>query len=256
MFSSTRPSFNNSLAETFNGIIWKIETDPKSQIIAIESRNISDRTTRFSAFNFATGECLFREAAVEDSWFWSLDKVYEGLIFLHSYVNESSPEHKGVIALNKRGNIEWQQHNITLYDILNEGLLVYNPRIQPRTFELLLHNTGKSIGKPQHEFNRITREILVPEIIDDLSEFNDFLPQNTVGPVFYLQHNQKDILAFHTATEKIFNQQLLVLQDKTVILKDFLARDIQKLNPEAFFIDQAYLFYIRNNKSEIVSYSV
>ena len=59
-----------SLSETFKGIIWKVETDDDGPVVAIETRNIADRQASYSAFNYKTGECLFKEISVEESWSW------------------------------------------------------------------------------------------------------------------------------------------------------------------------------------------
>lgn len=244
-----------SLTETFKGIIWKVETDGNNPIVAIETRTIADRITHYSAFNYETGECLFKEITVEDSWFWSLDKVHNGIVFLHGYIHESNPEHKGIIALNSDGNIKWQQFNQTLYDITDQGLLVYNPKIQPKIVELISVESGASLPLPQNHIT-ISRNIIIPDIVMDLSLFSHLIPQDIHGPVFYKKVNNKDILVYHLKTKDLFTQQLTVYQDGSLLLEDILAADIQKLNPEAFFIEHNHLFYIRNNKREFVSYLV
>lgn len=245
-----------SLSETFNSIIWKIETDATESIVAIETRNPSDRITHYSAYNYVTGECLFKEITVEDSWHWGLDKVHQGIIFLHSYVHESHPEHKGIIALNHEGNIAWQQFNKTLYDITDKGLLIYNPKIQPKTFELISVTDGSKIAAREEESIPVRRNIIVPDILSDASFLNHLLPKNFIGPVFHKKFNNKDILVYHIKTGSLFTQQLAVYQDENLILEDNLALGIQKLNPEAFFIERNQLFCIRNNKQQFVSYLV
>ncbi|MEJ6978968.1 DUF4905 domain-containing protein [Pedobacter sp. P351] len=245
-----------SLSETFKSIIWKIETDDTDSIIALETRNPADRTSHFSAYNFVTGECLFKEITVEDSWNWGLDKVHKGIVFLHSYVHESNPEHKGIIAINGEGNIAWQQFNKTLYEVTNKGLLVYNPKIQPKIFELISASDGSSCPEKELEAKPVDRTVIVPEIISDVSFLNHLLPQNYIGPVFYKEYNHKSILVYHIKSGSLFNQQLAVYQGGNLILEDNLAMDIQKLNPEAFFIDRDHMFCIRNNKKQFVSYLV
>lgn len=242
-----------SMSEIFTGIIWKVETDDFHPVVAIETRDIANRKTHFSAFNYETGECYFKEVSVEESWFWTLDKVYAGVILLHSYINESSPEHKGIIAINLEGNIAWQQFNKTLLAVSTDGLIVYDSKIQPKRPELADVRTGALIRSNVIGYKLPDREILLPQL-KSIPEVSQPLPVNTVGPVFYQKYRDKKLLVFHTQTEQLFEQQLAVFQDGELILTDILAGNIQKLNPEAFFIQRNQLMFIRNDKHELVSY--
>jgi hypothetical protein len=244
-----------SLTETFRGIIWKVETDSESPVIAIESRDISNRETHYSAFNYQTGECLFKEKTVQDNWFWSLADVHEERVFLHSYMNEASPEHKGIIALNFAGEIQWQQFNITLDSISEEGLVVYNPKVQPRQLELISAADGTRLSGKAHEAKPLERKIVVPGILAT-GDASILTPLTAVGPIFQLSYRDKNILAFHEPKAGLFDQKLQVYLHDCMLLEDILAESIQKLNPEAFFIERDHLFCIRNNKQEIVSYLV
>lgn len=240
----------------FRGIIWRVETDDRNSIVAIESRDVSNRTTYFSAFNYASGETLFREITVQEGWFWSLDRAHAGMVYLHSYVNESNPEHKGIIAINSSGEISWQHFHKTLHEISDSGLIVYNPKIQPKIFELISAETGAVLSTKISENTPLPRHIEVPETLEDSRQFSHLLPGNIYGPIFYMEINSKIILAFHTKKEDFYTQQLAVYQDGIPLIQDILAADIQKLNPEAFFIQHNHLFYIRGNKQEFVSYLV
>ena len=50
-------------------------------------------------------------------------------------------------------------------------------------------------------------------------------------------------------------QRLIVYQQNSIFPDDIMSCGIQKLQPEAFFIKNNLLFYIRN-KNELVSYLV
>ena len=202
-----------SLSETFKGIIWKVETDDDGPVVAIETRNITDRQASYSAFNYKTGECLFKEISVEDSWSWGLDRVHKGLVFLHSYVHESNPEHKGIIALNNEGNIAWQHFNKTLYDISDAGLVVYNPKIQPKTFELIAPENGEFLKTLSQPYSPVSKDILVPDVIEDTTPFQKLVSETIIGPVFYKQVGENDILVYHVKNGELFNQQLAVYQE-------------------------------------------
>ncbi len=256
MTESLRASLQPILSEKFRGIIWKIETDHKEPYIAIETRDISNRTTAFSAYNYQSGECLFKEITVEDSWFWSLDRISNGMFFLHSYVHESNPQHKGIIAIEPSGETAWQQFNIALHEVTADGIVVYNPNIQPKTFELLNAIDGSVISAKVEIFNPVIRNIIAPTFVDDDSLIKHLIPPNTQGPILHCSFNNQEIIAYHTKNGTLFDQTLRIFKDDTLLLEVNLASGIQKLNPEAFFIEGGQLFCIRNMKQELVSYLV
>ncbi len=256
MSSTNKYTVKLTLCEKFKGIIWKVETDSKLNIVAIETRDSENHTTAISAFDFSTGRCLFKELQVEDSWNWGLDRVAWGMVFIHGYTSEKSPEHKGIIALNERGEVAWQQHNKTLYTIGREGLIAYNPSVQPRTLELLSPYNGQMITYGIKEYDSVLRDIVVPEIVNKDAIRESLLSENISGPVLFASFNGRDIYSFHIATEKTFSQKLAIYEYDNIILSDIIAVNIQKFNPEAFFIEHNHLFCIRNNKQEFVSYLV
>ncbi len=244
------------LTEKFSGIIWKIATDQQQPIIAVETRDITNRTTAFSAFNYSSGKGLFKEMRVENSWHWNLDRVSNGMVLLHSYAHESNPQHKGIIALNKSGEIAWQLFNKALYEVTLGGIVVYDPNIQPRTFELLSAIDGCLISNKVEDFHPVERNIITPNLLDDNAVIEHLIPESIYGPVLYCLHNHHEIVAFHTQNGPAFNQQLKIFKDNCLRLEDNLELGIQKMNPEAFFIEGGQLFCIRNNKQELVSYLV
>ncbi|PRY52408.1 uncharacterized protein DUF4905 [Arcticibacter pallidicorallinus] len=257
MSSTTKYTLKPSLEANFEGIIWKVETDPINGIIAVETRNPEDRTAGFSAFNFKTGVTLFRDVSVQDSWHWGLDKVCHNFVYLHSYVNEKTPEHKSIIALNTAGSIAWQIFNRTLDTATAEGLVVYNPSVQQKQYELLNPASGVTESFRISNFVPLERNIYFPEIISPM----DLLPaieelKTLVGPVSYLAHNGKKCISFHAAPDSVLSQYLLIISDGNIMHKEILEHNIQKINPEPFYIEQGHLFCVRNNKAEIVSYLV
>ena len=243
-----------SLTEKFKGIIWKIETDDSEPIIGIETRDTAERKAYFSAFNYRTGICLFKEADIEESWHWSLDKVSNGHLYLHSYLHDSNPQRSGIIAFNSKGSIAWQHFNKSLDFITDEGLVVYNPKVHPKKPEVLSFNTGEIISDKPHLIESEERPIILPTVLTEPLLFT--LPENLYGPVLHCKFNGKDIVSYHTNNGNNYNQILQIYTDGSLMLDDNLATGIQKLNPEAFFIEGEHLFFIRDSNHEIVGYSL
>lgn len=257
MSSTTKYTLKPSLQANFEGIIWKVETDPVNRIIAVETRNPENRTASYSAFNFETGAILFKDITVQDSWHWGLDKACHNFVYLHTYVNEKTPEHKAIIALDISGNIAWQIYNRTLDNVVSDGLIVYNPAVQQKQYELLNPASGLTERGNISSFVPLERDLYFPEITSDPAVIAKVNETGTlVGPVSFLAHNGKECISFHAEKDSILSQYLLILADGNVVHEEILERNIQKLNPEPFYIEQDHLFCIRNNKAEIVAYLV
>ncbi|WP_374164770.1 DUF4905 domain-containing protein [Arcticibacter sp. MXS-1] len=256
MQASPSNSIKPSLREKFEGVIWKVETDAMLPLVAIEARDPQTHTAYFSAFDFNSGRPLFEKFRLEDSWNWGLDAIHKGVTLLHGYVSDQSPEHKGIVAVDQTGEVIWQQFNKALYTVASEGLVVYNPSIQPRMFELIDIESGALLSSNTKDFKYPDRQITVPEIQGADIIPPKFRPANLTGPVLHARIGYREFYAFHTVQNNVYTQKLLITDRNGLLLEDFLERDIQKLQPEAFFIQHNHLFCIRNKKQEFVAYLV
>lgn len=256
MSLTTKYTLKPPLQETFKGIIWKIETNNTNGVVAIETRSSDNKEAFYSAFNFKTGEKLFKEITVEDSWHWSLDKAFSDFVYLHGYVSEKSPEHKGIVALNHQGIVAWAAYNKTLEAIAEEGLIQFNPTFQHKELELADAATGKVLQDKLTHYTPLNRKMHFPEILEDVLLYPEETGANLVGPVSYLSYNQKDCYSFHSTENSVLSLNLLIKKDNRILHKEKLEEHISKMNPEPFFIEENHLFCIRNNKREIVTYFV
>src|SRR5690606_3536624 len=147
MSSAAKYTLKPILTEKFGGIIWKVEMDDTVRQIAVESRDAGSRVVSFSVFNYQTGATLLQELRTESNWGWSLDRLFQDTLFLHGYISDTSPEHKGICAIDVHtGAVKWQNFPLTLENITAEGLTVYNPLLQPRRLQIVSPHTGSIIN--------------------------------------------------------------------------------------------------------------
>jgi hypothetical protein len=254
MSGANKYTLKPTLSEKFEGIIWKIETDEVNQQIAIETRLPETKIVQFSVFNYRTGYRYLKEITTENNWWWNMDRIHQNKLFLHGYISENTPEHKGISAIEiESGEIKWQNFQLALEDISEEGLVVFNASLQPKKLQIASLESGQIIKSSASEYVPVSRTITFPDIIS-LTTIPYFLPSNIVGPVHHITHSGKNLWSFHTNNKQLFSQHLVISENGIVLLSDILASDIQKLNPEAFFIQRNQLFYIRDRNREIVSY--
>ena len=251
-----RPNKNTPvllLSEKFAGIIWKIKVH-ENGVIALETRNTELKRVLFSAFNFFTGKIYFKEKSFEESWNLSLAFAGNMTLILNGYGHDETPESKGVMSLKvEDGSVIWQKFNFSLNQVQNEGIQIYDSRFQPRRYTWVDHISGEAIPAPSREVG--SANLLFPEI-----DYSFIIPTfiqhgDLVGDLAKLDHSGKVFLSFHETYNDCLQQRLVVYQEDRILIDDILISGIQKLQPEAFFIQQNHLFYIRN-KEEIIAYLV
>jgi hypothetical protein len=243
------------LSEKFEGIIWKIEINEKNDLIAIESRIAESRKTSFSAFNYNTGDILLKEKSFQEPWNLNLAYIDEKVLIITANNQEGSPECKGIISVNiQNAKILWEHYNLSLNAINDLGLQVFDPRISPRRLSWINHLNGENISEVKN-VAFVNRTLLLPDLKNQFT-FPDFiLKEEIVGDISVLNFRDKTIISFHEKVNNNIQLRLLVYQYNSILLDEILIRDIQKLQPESFFIQKNHLFYVRN-KNEIVSYLV
>lgn len=253
---SMRPNNNTlsvSLAEKFSGLIWKVKIHV-SGLIAIESRNSDSKEVSFSVFNFLSGETYFKEKVYDESWNLSLAYLTGSNLILNGYEHADSPESKGIISVDvNTGSVIWQKFNVSLNSIQENGLEVFDPRLQPRKYQWIDHLKAEPIPVPFDLKENIG--ILFPQASHS-GILPPFISQNEIiGDISGLVYADYVFVSFHEKKNSNMQQRMVVYQGDRILLDDILISDIQKLQPEAFFIQQNHLFYIRN-KQEIISYLV
>ena len=241
--------------EKFDGLIWKIELNEKYGLMAIESRNTDLKKTAFSVLNYKSGEIYFKEKIFGEPWNLNLAFIAEKNLIITAYGQAESPESKGIISVHiPDAEILWEHYNLTLNWATTQGLQVYDPRINPRRLSWISHIKGEHIKEPD-TLNSETNTLLFPQLMNSYVIPDFILCAELIGEASVLFFRDLTILSFHEKNQKNIQQRLLVYQDDSILLDEILIRDIQKLQPESFFMQKNHLFCIRN-KNEIVSYLV
>lgn len=241
------------LSVKLSGIVWKIKIS--STLLAVESRHAENKVVAFSVFDLSTGAVNFLEKSYPEQWNLSLDFVHDDAIILHSFETGDIPKSKGIVALDPlTGNIKWEKYNITIDHVQNEGIRIYDSRLQPRRYQWLVLNDG-NLTDEQEISNISGADIVFPDFTTSMA-LPHFIDKATiVGQISYLARSGKSFISFHQKTGDTIAQRVIVYQQDSVLLDDIIISGIQKLQPETFFIQQNQLFYIRN-KREIISYLI
>lgn len=246
---------NPSFSHKINGLIWKIQTNENKALLCIESRNFELKQVAFTLLNFETGEIYFKENIFEEPWKLNLAFTGEENLILNGYEQSESPESKGLMSIDvNSGAILWERYNLSLDSANTNSLKVFDPKINPRRYSWINPLSGEAIAEPENIQIEPTT-ILFPKLMEQSDLPNFILSNEIVGDVFSFTLHASTIVSFHEKVENKIQQKILVYQGDRILHDNILIKDIQKLQPESFFIQKNRLFYIRN-KNEIVSFLV
>lgn len=248
-------NLKKSLFHKINGLIWKIQTNENRALLSIESRNFDLKQVAFTVLNFESGEVYFKEKVFEECWKLNLAYTGEENLILNSYEQAESPESKGIMSVNIRnGDVFWERYNLSLDYADANSLKVFDPKISPRRYNWMSHLSGETIAEPEN-INLVSPNILYPQPENWAVPPSFISGIEIIGEVFTLTYNAKQFVSFHEKADNKIQQRILVYQEDMILHDNILIMDIQKLQPESFFIQKNHLFYIRN-KNEIVSFLV
>ena len=242
-------------SEKFDGLIWKILIHEEKGYMAIESRQLELFKVFFTVLDIQTGTLNFKEKSIIESLNLNLAYAAQDNLILTANEHIESPESKGLISINIiNGLVLWERYNFTLNQALASGLQVYDPKIYPRKYLWINHLYAENIHEHVNSSHRKSN-LLFPGLIE-ANEVPNFIEHGQIlGDISFLMINSLSILSFHQKVENNLHQKLIVYQDDRILLDDIIINNIQKLQPESFFISNNRLLYIRN-KNEIVSYFV
>lgn len=255
MITESRPLL--LFTRKFKGLVWKILISTDHSYVAIESRSSEYKTVTFSAIELESGKDLIHDLLLPETWNISMAYAANNCLVLTLFDQSLLPERKGIISIDTiKGTINWERFNLSLSQADEHGLIVYDPKIQPKKYYRIDHQTAEIMNDSVVESNK-ANSINFPELLGHYKLPKEISEELIVGKISVLQSKDLKIVSFHqkiAGTEHL-EQRLLVYQGDKIFIDDILISGIQKLQPESFFICNNHLFYIRS-KSEIVSYLV
>ncbi|MEX8548419.1 MAG: DUF4905 domain-containing protein [Mucilaginibacter sp.] len=238
--------------QPFSGLIWKLETDTENDLIYIETRNEKEHSAGFSSLNLKTGKLNFSELVSEEKWLVGLSGGRKGILFLHGYLSDQTPEHKAIIALNgETGKQLWTNYNLSLETFTQQGLLAADQRFQSKRLVLLDEKTGNvKTGIDLNDLADDVQPIQIPQMLLLPPQNLAALIAGTItGGISCFNYNPYLIISLHTQKNEGYLQQLFVVENEAIIYQDLLNEQIQKLQPEAFVVIKNYLVYIKNKST-------
>lgn len=240
--------------KSFLGIVWRMEADTTEHLLAVETRDKDSGAPAFSVFDYRTGTTLIHEKTYGDRN-WTLAGTARRKLIIRAY-GSNSPDGAGIACMDAdHGTINWEQFNYTLLHVDRQQVAVrhrnfaggYEQYLDIDTGNLTPFNTsaskptGPEIVLPQQYSGN------APEVLDGFTIHGD---------IFHCPIGSKETWAFHEKTESGYRVRLVITSGLAVLADRIILSDLTAITPELFFVIGSHLFFIGNNKREIVSYLV
>jgi hypothetical protein len=233
---------------TFNAPIWRMQFDAAQPIVYLELRDADSHTVHFAAVNSQTGQAYFNHLQLPEPWFCGIEAGHNGVLLLHGYQAAQSPVHQGITAVDAyTGHVLWTNYVHSFSQLSKQGVWVTDARIKPERLQLLNLQTGQLVpANPALATLPQPTALLLPALAQYLpAGLQNLVDFDTVGLVHYLEHNGCRIVSLHQPLPNGYRQHLLIEKQGVLYYADVLQQQVQKLQPEAFIVNENTLFYIK-----------
>ena len=239
------------IAQRFDGEIWRLEIDGKTETIFAELRSNANRQVSFASISLQTGKANFTDKTMPEPWLNGIETAVDGVLLLHGYESQQSPVHKGITAVDgKSGGTLWANYTYAFDHLSVNGPVLFNTQIQPKKLFIADIKTGATIRLYNAVIDtELVADITLPNVLP-IANLNETPIKLTPygDSVHYLECNNFRIVSLHSVNLGGLQQHLFLLADDGIVYEDILNTGIQKLQPESFIIHKNYLIYIKNKR--------
>jgi len=247
----------NAFSHVFNGAIWRMDIHERARLMAFEWRN-EEGVPHFSVLHYPNGQLLCDGVQYGDRW-WTLAGITAKHLLLHQYARPEQAMTNGLVAIAiSSGSDVWERFDIQFQEIVHDGIAVKSSLVSSSTILLLDEHTGSikkhSISLADLPPQKRKLQTAFPTLDPPPIQLTD-LP--VVGPYFFASDSTHSFWSYHQQINGHYQLWLAVIApNNQIIFQNCIVDGLTHLLPETFFLIGQQLFFIRNNKREIVSYFV
>ena len=219
-------------------LLWRLHPPVNGKIIG-EVRDPEAKRTSFFALDGETGACLWRDREFHDAWWVAIERVSGDKLVLHGFTSPDFPMPRGATVVDiPSGTCVWSDAEWTGDEqaLARAGVPQAAADSTRGTFFPTVHN-------PQ-EPETAQNVVLARWPLDMV-----------VGPIETAGHGDHTVVAAHVKSgkgEDVPIVQLLKVQSTQtgkVVYEDTLIAAAKGIAPDAFFIHEGMLFYIRERST-------
>jgi hypothetical protein len=267
-----------------NGNIWRFYLH--GNFLVGETREHKTRNAYLFSMDFVKEEIFLKNFQIEEKWWFSISGITGDIICISKFRKPDLPEQQGIIVLDiKSGKKLWENTMLTLLFSNATDTYAYKKLFESKIYYRLDTSNGNIISETKAEdevahiyslkeqFETINyktysyTERYLPGITHAGDEvdlyFGDYLKDvKLTGPIEFIIKNNLLIYNYHkeiganlktlneNLTDNIFN--IYDLKKGKLLYSTILNKNTAGYAPDSFFINNNYLFFIRNKKELII----
>ncbi len=269
----TRRKIKPTWRYTPGGILWRVFPS-HAEVLVGEERDINRKEAVFFCVVKRTGELQWEKRSFGEKWWIGIESIGRDVVYLHRFAQPDMPGHRGIIAVDLRTGRElWREDDLTLERTFATGVTATRMTLNGREQISLDARTGDRIAATVNG-DSIDMQPLAEARIDfpenadgplagypELMPFQDAIPHSGVraGPLEFLQVGSQVVMAYHELVrpapdaDTIFRHFLTVGDSASaaILFRDTVASGAAGIVPDAFFVQDGMLFYVKERKSLI-----
>ncbi len=265
-------------------IIWKLLISPTG-ILAGEERHPDNKTATLFALDVATGNTLWRDAQIDEAWWFNSEQATADNIYIHKFRKPDMPEAQGVLAIDiSSGALRWEQPDVAMLFELNDKLYAQREGYGQKEFFSINTLTGEILEAFGSETDHILSLRALVTDQDQHSQFSipvtpadesfaaiESILSTTIaetelrGSIDFAEYGDMIVFSYHeritnnpnAALGNLLRNELRILDvvKGEIVYSDTLNAETPYPVPENFFINRGVLIYVKE-KTEIVGVSL
>src|SRR5688572_503751 len=90
---------------------------PEANLLFLEIRNGETFQVEFSALDYKSGEFVWKDLRMKESWWISLTAAKPETLLIHTFVSGGNPDHKNLIAIDIFSKtVRWEVEEFSFYE--------------------------------------------------------------------------------------------------------------------------------------------
>lgn len=243
----------------FNGSVWNIVAVSEQQLLILEIRDQTTKSVSFDALDVATGNFLWRELRLEESWWVNLTAATGDTMLFTIYLEQQNPDKKGILAYHlRKPAMRWWNNDFSLASVDGGVVSGFSMKFGQKAVQLDLET-----GAMRPTENIATEARLPSAPVQYLEGSNHFdtvrtflerkLNLKAVAALEYLEYNEQILISYYVTEKDLANYLIVLDQSGSVRLHEKLDEHLKGIGLDTFFVLSGCLIFVKN-REELVSY--
>lgn len=249
-------TLNSGILKNFLRPIWRIEVDPAYHLMAVESRAVREGAFFITVMDYSSGYCFLDEQQLTlPDIHWVLAGIRSGIVVVRRMF-PTSPLDAGICCFEaKTGELLWERYDLILDDLVGDWLGVRQRNWAFGQGSWVSIHDGQASEKFPPPNKPSVSDIVIPMVYlgNVPAVLHGYL---WVGELWHAKCAANEVWAFHEDENGRYRIRMLITNGVGLVHDEIILSDLDKMLPEIFFIVGNRVFFVGDNKRDLISYLV